>query len=67
MKVMTEEYCRQCPWFTEGIGYLGSDDPYWKSHPSACMCKMCPSRGKCEAEGPRQDAGDCLIIKYIGG
>ncbi len=53
MKIMTEEYCRQCPFFVEHIGYRGKDDPYWKEHPAECACKECPDREHCEQYGPK--------------
>ena len=62
MKIMTEEYCRQCPWFIEGIGFLEASDPYWKQVPHAkCVCKKCPEKVNCETNGSKQDAIVCYF------
>lgn len=62
MEVMTEEYCRQCPLFIEGIGYLEEDHPYWKEHPEAgCACKDCFKRKDCEANGSERDITVCAL------
>lgn len=49
-EIMTEEYCRTCPFFNEESGYLEPDDPYWKEHLELkCVCKDCPRREMCES------------------
>lgn len=58
---MTPEYCTRCPFFMQEKGWLEDDDPFWAEHPDAeCMCKTCPRREKCEAEGPVQDIFICF-------
>lgn len=53
MEIMTEEYCRQCPWFDKKLGYLQADHLYWKDNPDKpCLCKVCDRRLICERDGP---------------
>jgi len=60
MQIMTKEYCEQCPFFTDSLGYIEPDDCYWKEHPDfECVCKKCPRREQCEKDGP-QDFMVCL-------
>ncbi|MBA7567365.1 hypothetical protein ES708_09076 [subsurface metagenome] len=59
-EVMTEEYCRQCPWFMKELGWLDNADPYWQDHDSKCMCKDCPNRQRCESQGAEQDILVCF-------
>ena len=65
MKIQTEEYCRQCPWYQPELGWLEDNDPYWETHKSGCMCEDCPRRTRCESGEPEQDAGSCLVARYI--
>lgn len=62
-EIMTEEYCRTCPFFNEEMGYLGQDDPYWKEHQELdkCVCKDCPRREMCEA-GANKDFLLCMAL-----
>ncbi len=61
MKIMTKEYCLQCPLFNKKKGWLESDDKFWEENPgSGCMCKECPRKESCEAEGPQQDRQVCF-------
>lgn len=61
MKIMTEEYCQQCPFFIKEKGWMEDDHPYWKKHPDAkCMCETCPRKEICETEGPTQDLLVCF-------
>jgi len=53
MRIMTREYCEQCPWFDHKLGWREPDDPYWKEHPHKCACKECPDREHCEQYGPK--------------
>ncbi|MBA7678907.1 hypothetical protein ES703_87186 [subsurface metagenome] len=61
-KIMTEEYCRTCPFFNEHLDFLEQDDPYWGEHPELkCVCKDCPRREACEA-GANKDFLLCMAL-----
>jgi hypothetical protein len=63
MEIMTEEYCRQCPFFIPDLGYLKADDPYWKTRPdNHCVCAACPRRQDCERDGPPEDISFCIGV-----
>jgi len=60
---LAEEYCRQCPFFLDSLGYLDKDDPYWKDHPdNECVCKGCPRQQQCKKDGPQQDILVCFEL-----
>ena len=61
-EIMTEEYCRICPFFNDNLGFLGQDDPYWEEHPELkCVCKDCPHREACES-GSNRDFRLCMAL-----
>lgn len=53
MKIMTEAYCKRCPFYDNRLGYLEDSNPYWQSNPSACVCATCSHRIECEQNGPK--------------
>ncbi len=60
LAIMTEEYCRQCPWFHEKLGYLPAEHPHWKNTPdNKCVCRNCSRRFLCERDGPVDDILIC--------